>query len=145
MIRTSFRDGTVEACSSFLDYLRSQIVQFLMKNVLNKSLLIILNLADYSKQYKMVEIVLEKLFKVTNVPIYKCCFCHKFLSEGSSIRQITWLLNKFIIMHRSDQILFCFKLHAPSQGTVLLGLEGWPSYKTWYPNEAVCRACTYIF
>ena len=89
MIRTSFRDGTVEACSSFLDYLRSQIVQFLMKNVLNKSLLIILNLADYSKQYKMVEIVLEKLFKVTNVPIYKCSFCHKFLSEGSSIRQIT--------------------------------------------------------
>ena len=79
MIRTSLRDGTVEACSSFLDYLRSQIVQFLMKNVLNKSLLIILNLADYSKQ----------LFKVTNVPIYKWCFCHKFLSEGSSIRQIT--------------------------------------------------------
>ena len=30
----------------------------------------ILNLADYSKQYKMVEIVLEKLFKVINVPIY---------------------------------------------------------------------------
>ena len=49
----------------------------------------ILKLADYSKQYKMVKIVLEKLFKVTNVPIYKCCFCHKFLSEGSSIRQIT--------------------------------------------------------
>ena len=37
--RTSFRDGAVEACSSFLDYLRSQIVQFLKKNVLNKSLL----------------------------------------------------------------------------------------------------------
>ena len=89
MIRTSLRDGTVEACSSFLDYLRSQIVQFLMKNVLNKPLLIILNLADYSKQYKMVEIVLEKLFKVINVPIYKCCVCHTFLSDGSSIRQIT--------------------------------------------------------
>ena len=34
----------------------------------------ILKLADYSKQYKMVKIVLEKLFKVTNVPIYKCYF-----------------------------------------------------------------------
>ena len=89
LIRTSFRHGAVEACSSFLDYLRSQIVQFLMKNVLNKSLLIILNLADYSKQYKMVEIVLEKLFKVINVLIYQCCVCHKFLSEGSSIWQIT--------------------------------------------------------
>ena len=39
MIRTSFRDGVVEAYSSFLDYLRSQIGQFLKKNVLNKPLL----------------------------------------------------------------------------------------------------------
>ena len=39
LIRTSFRHGAVETCSSFLDYLRSQIVQFLKKNVLNKSLL----------------------------------------------------------------------------------------------------------
>ena len=29
----------------------------------------ILKLADYSKKYKMVEIVFEKLFKVINVPI----------------------------------------------------------------------------
>ena len=39
LMRTSFRNGAVEACSSFLDYLRSQIVLFLKKNVLNKSLL----------------------------------------------------------------------------------------------------------
>ena len=31
----------------------------------------ILKLADYSKQYKMVEIVLEKLFKVRSIPIHK--------------------------------------------------------------------------
>ena len=109
MIRTSFRDGTVEACSSFLDYLRSQIVQFLMKNVLNKSLLIILNLADYSKQYSSFSRDVTTNYAMARAPEVGHAGGHSAGRVVSKQRPLGQLLRALCFKYRINGLYLCCK------------------------------------